>query len=112
MSYTREQLLQIQSSARVIQSQWDEVFQPWGMRAPEPVFGQLPGEYDREMAVKAKKLLPDEHKLRETQYRGLRNDAFEALKPQLQKECRDAAYRADSVPPGEMRRVEEVDQNG
>ena len=113
MSYTREQLLQIQSSARVKQAQWDEIFQPWGMRAPEPVFGQLPDEYDREMAVKAKKLLPDEHKLRETKYWRLRNDAFEALKPQLQNEVKDAAYRADTVPlGGPLRRVEKIDQNG
>jgi hypothetical protein len=56
--------------------------------------------------------LAADSELKQVQFRALRNDAFKVFKPRLQKECRDAAYRADSVSAGEMRRVEEVDQNG
>lgn len=112
MPYSREQILQMQASARVYQAEWDEAFQPWGFRAPAPIIGQMPDEYDRDMAVLAKKQLAADSELKQVQFRSLRNDAFEVFKPQLQKECKDAASRADSVPSGQMRRVEKIDQNG
>jgi hypothetical protein len=93
MPYTREQVLQMQASARVYQAEWDEAFQPWGFRAPAPIIGQMPDEYDRDMAVLAKKQLRDDSDLKKVQYRSLEAPAFETLKPQLQKECKDAASR-------------------
>ena len=112
MPYTREQLLQAHSSARVYQERYDKAFAPWGMRAPEPVIGERVDDYRRKLAVKAKKLLPDGNELKPVQFRALENDVFEVFEPRLLKECKEAAYRADSVPLGEMRRVEEVDGNG
>ena len=51
MPYTREQLLQIQSSARVFQARADDAFAPWGMRAPEPsVLAKIPDHYRRQTA--------------------------------------------------------------
>ena len=47
MSYTREQLLQAHASARVYQERYDHSFQPWGMRAPEPVVGEPVDDYRR-----------------------------------------------------------------
>ena len=49
MSYTREQLLQIQASARVYQARADDAFAPWGMRAPEPVIGVSADHYRRKL---------------------------------------------------------------
>jgi hypothetical protein len=82
------------------------------MRAPERTFGKPIDDYRREQAVKAKRLLPEGHKLREVQFKQLRNDAFDIFEPQLLQDCKDAAYQADSVPSGEMRKVVEVDGNG
>ena len=82
------------------------------MRAPERVIGEPIDDYRRKLAIKAKKLLPEDHEYRQVQFRQLRNDAFDIFEPQLLKDCKSAAYRADSVPLGRMRRVEEVDQNG
>ena len=45
--YSREQLLQIQSAARVYQARADAALAKWGMRAPEPVIGEDPDHYRR-----------------------------------------------------------------
>jgi hypothetical protein len=62
--------------------------------------------------VKAKRLLPDAHELKAVQFRALQDDALDRFEPQLIKDCGQAAYRSDSVPLGQMRRVEETDTNG
>jgi hypothetical protein len=112
MSYTREQLLQIQSAARVYQARADDAFAPWGFRAKQPTIGEDPDRYRRRLMIQAKNQLPDNHELRGVTVNKLPSDALEAYEPQFFKACKDAAYRADSVPPGEMRRVEETDTNG
>ena len=112
MAYTREQLLQMQASGRVYQEKYDQAFQPWDQRAPSPVIGEDIADYRRKLAIQAKRLLPLGHEMRQVQFRALRDDAFDVLEPHLLRDCKSAAYRADSVPPGEMRRVVEVDANG
>src|SRR5437667_12636616 len=112
MPMSREQLLQAHASARVYQERYESAFQPWGMRAPAPVVGEPVDNYRRNLAVKAKRLLPDGHELKQVQFRALQNDVLDNFEPQLIKDCGAAAYRADSVPIGQMRRVEEVDANG
>jgi hypothetical protein len=77
MPYTREQLLQAHASARVYQARYDEAFQPWGMRAPEPVVGEPIDDYRRKLAIKAKKLLPDGNELKPVQFRAVENDVLE-----------------------------------
>jgi hypothetical protein len=110
---TREQLIQAQNSARVYQERYDAAFQPWGFRAKAPVIGEDVGDYRRDLAVQAKKQLPEDHELRAVQFRALPASAFEALEPQLLKDCRDAAYRRDSVPAGQFREIVKVDpRNG
>jgi hypothetical protein len=112
MPYTREQLLQAHASARVYQERYDRAFQHWGMKAPEPVIGEPVDDYRRNLAVKAKRLLPDGNELKPVQFRALGTDTLDILEPRLLKECQEAAFRPDSVPPGEMRRVEKIDGNG
>jgi hypothetical protein len=110
--YTREDLLRAHASARVYQERYEQAFTPWGMRAPEPIVGEPVDDYRRNLAEKATRLLPDGNNLKPVQFRALKNDALDILEPQLIKECGQAAYRADSVPLGQMRRVEERDANG
>jgi hypothetical protein len=58
---TREQLLQLQSVARLYQERYDRAFESWGLKAPAPAFcdsAEAVNDYRREQAVRAKKLLP------------------------------------------------------
>ena len=112
MSMSRDQLLQMQASARTLQARYDDVLSPWGVRARAPTLGEDPREYQRDLAVRAKKQLPDGHPLRGVQFRGLRADAFAALEPQLLAAVRDSAMRPDAVPQGTIERREKTDSNG
>lgn len=109
----REQILQMQASARVYQERYDNVLQPWGVRAPAPTLGQDIDAYRRNLAVQAKRLLPDDHQLKKVQYRGLPSDAFEGYEPQLLRAVRTVATDNASVPyDAPLRRIEDVDSNG
>jgi hypothetical protein len=110
---TRDDLLRMQSAARVYQARADSVFEQWGFRAPAPAIGQDPEDYRRDLAVQAKRQLPYGHELRRVKLWGLSRAAFEALEPQVYDACRDAASRPDSVPAGTMREVTKINpQNG
>jgi hypothetical protein len=101
MSMTREQILQMHNASRVYQERYDSAFQPWGMRAPAPPLPTRPedvDEYRRSLAVQAKKLLPDDHKYRNVQYRRLDDAVLNNLEPQLLKAVSEAGRRNDSVP--------------
>jgi hypothetical protein len=110
MSY--EQLLRMQASARVVQERADEALMPWDIRAPAPVLGESFDSYRRNVAVKLKRLLPEDHELRKVQYRRLDDAALGAFEPQLYRAVRDAAHDASTVPPGEFRKIVQTDQGG
>jgi hypothetical protein len=113
MGMTREQILQQHASARVYQERYDSVLEPWGVRAPAPVLGEDIDTYRRNLAVQAKRLLPDGHELKKVQYRGLPSDAFNGLESQLLGAVRTIATDNTSVPyDAPLRRVEDVDANG
>ena len=110
---TRDDLLRMQSAARVYQARADDAFVPWGFRAPQPTLGQDPEDYRRDLAVMAKKQLPYNHEFRRMKVWRMPRDIFETFEPQIYDACRDAASRPDSVPPGEMRKIEVTNpQNG
>jgi hypothetical protein len=115
MSITRDQILQLEHVCRVYQARADDALQPWAVRAPPPVAVNSPEyveKYRRELAYLAKKRLPENHELRNFQVKHIPLDALEVVEPQIYAACKKAAARNDSVPLGEMRRVEEVDGNG
>ena len=112
MPMTREQLMQVQNSARVYQERYDNAFQPWDLRARSPVIGENAGDYRRDLAIMAKKQLSENDDYRQIQYRKLPDTALDQLEPELLRRCREAAYRSDSVPKGEMRRIEEIGEDG
>ena len=113
LTLNREQLLQMQASARVYQERADNSLQPWGLRAPHPVLGEDIDRYRRQLLIQAKRQLPDDHPLRGIQIKQLRDDALAALEPQIYDACQKAARRADTVPvDAPLRRVETRDANG
>jgi hypothetical protein len=110
---TRDQILQMQASARVYQARADSVFQEWGFRAPAPTIGQDPQDYRRDLAVMAKKQLPYGHDLRKMKFWQMPKDVFEVFEAQVYAACREAASRPDSAAPGEVREVVKINpQNG
>src|SRR5262245_29052665 len=109
---TRAQLLQAQSAARVYQERADNALSPWNMRAPAPVLGQDVHEYRRDLAVKLKKQLPEDHSLRKVQYRRLDDDILSNFEPELYAAVRAEAHNPATVPPGQMRKIEKVNQGG
>jgi hypothetical protein len=113
MPLTREQILQQQASARVFQARYDAVLEPWGVRAPAPVLGQDIGAYRRDLAVMAKRLLPENNKYRTIQYRRLDDNVLDNFEPELLSAVKQLATANDSVPhDAPLRRVEERDENG
>jgi len=74
--------------------------------------GEDLARYRRDLAVKLKRELPEDHELRRVQYRRLDDATLSAFEPQLYAAVHKAAYDPSSVPPGEFRRVFEVDQGG
>jgi hypothetical protein len=109
---SRDQLLQMQASARVYQERADNALAPWDIRAPGPVLGEDINKYRRDLAVKLKRLLPEDHKLRKIPYRRMDDAVLANFEPLLYKAVYDMAHDASSVPPGEMRKVIEMDQGG
>jgi hypothetical protein len=113
MGMTYDQLMRQQNSARVVQERYDNVFKSWGMSAPAPVIGEPVDEYNRRLAVLAKKQLPEDHDLRKIQFRALADDAFAVVEPQLLAAVNQSAYNPNTVPiDGPLRRIEERDANG
>jgi hypothetical protein len=112
MSMAREQILQQHASASVIQERFDSAFEPWGVRARAPTLGEDVNSYWRDLAVQGKRLLSEDHELRKPQYRSMPDDAFKIFEPQLRRAVYETALRPDTVPVGQLRRVEQVDQNG
>jgi hypothetical protein len=116
MAYlNREQMLHQDQALRAYQARADDALSTWGLRAPAPTLSddpRYPERYRRELLYLAKKRLPEDHQLRKFQVKHIPFDAFQVVEPQIYQACREAAYRPDSVPLGEMRRVEERDSNG
>jgi hypothetical protein len=108
----REHALRVQRALRAVQERADDAYQPWGFRAPAPVLGCDPDEYRRDLLIKAKRLLPGDNRLRHVQVRQLPHSALGQFEDMIFAAAKAEAFRPDSVPEGEMRRVEERDSNG
>jgi hypothetical protein len=110
---TREQLLTMQAQSRIYQERADNAFASWGFSAPAMTLGADIDDYRRDLAVLAKKQLPEDHELRKIQYRALPDDAFPNFEKQLYAAVAEAGRRNDSVPyDAPLRMVETKDGNG
>jgi hypothetical protein len=113
MPMTHAQLLEQQQRLRVYQEAADNVFQPWGFSAPAPVLGEGGRDYQNRLALLAQNQLPDEHELRRLPISLMKDDAFEVMYPRFFQAAKKEVDNPDTVPPGEFRRVTQVNpENG
>src|SRR5256886_16627018 len=100
-------------AARKFQAFYDEALRKVGMRARQPVLGETVNNYRRETLRNLKRtFLPQNHDLYQVQYRQLKADALPILESQLLQACVVEANNPVHVPPGELRKIEELDEYG
>jgi hypothetical protein len=100
-------------AARKFQEYYDSTLRKVGMRAPQPVLGETVNHYRRETLRQLKRtFLPPAHDLYQVNYRGLEADALQVFEPQLLNACVVEASNPVHVPPGELRKIEELDEYG
>ena len=100
-------------ASRKYQEYYDNTLRRVGMRAPQPVLGQTVNDYRREVLITAKKaFLPKSHNLRQFSLDDVRADALKVIEPQILDACLVEAYNPIHVPPGELRKIEELDEYG
>jgi len=101
------------SACPKFQEYYDNTLRKVGMRAPQPTLGQTVNDYRRETLRTIKRtFLPKNHPLYAVQMRELRADALQALEPQVLKAAVVEANNPCHVEPGELRKVEELDEYG
>ena len=83
MPMNDQQLDYQQRSARLFQERYDSTLRQVGMRAPEPVLGQSPDDYRREVMRTLKKTFLNNHSLHKINMRGLPDDVL----PPLSSKC-------------------------
>ena len=113
MPLNDQQLDYQQRSARVYQERFDGPLRKIGMRAPQPVLGQDPNSYRREVLRTIKRTFLGHHELGKINMRGLPDEVF----PQFEQQVIDAAlveaYNPKNNAPGEtLRKIEELDDYG
>jgi hypothetical protein len=83
------------------------------MRAPQPTLGQTVNNYRREVLRTLKcTFLPEVHELYKVRFRGLPADILNPFEAQLLNAVVVEANNPIHVPPGELRKVEELDEFG
>ena len=101
------------NAARKFQAYYDETLRKVGMRAPQPTLGQTVNNYRRETLRTLKRtFLPEVHELYKVQFRGLPADILNPFEAQLLNAVVVEANNPIHVPPGELRKVEELDEFG
>ncbi|WP_296714666.1 hypothetical protein [Rhodoblastus sp.] len=98
-------------ACRGLQAEFDEILQPWGRSAPRPAAGENLDHYKRRLGNELVARLPQRHPMAQIDCLRLRNDALDAIMPQIVKAATEAAVSADSVPAGhiEMRKYRDSD---
>jgi len=100
-------------AARKFQAFYDETLRKVGMRAPQPILGQTVNNCRRETLRTLKRtFLPEVHELYKVQFRALPTDVLNPFEAQLLNAVVVEANNPIHVPPGELRKIEEIDQYG
>jgi hypothetical protein len=95
------------------QEYYDDTLRRVGMRAPKPVLGTSVNDYRRETLRTIKRtFLPQNHPLYQVQMRQLKADALQALESQVLQAAVVEANNPIHVEPGELKKIEELDQYG
>jgi hypothetical protein len=101
------------SASLKFQEYYDDTLRKVGMRAPQPTLGQTVNDYRRETLRTIKRtFLPQNHPLYAVQMRALKADALGALEPQVLQAAVVEANNPCHVEPGQLRKVEELDEYG
>jgi hypothetical protein len=101
------------SACLKFQEYYDNTLRKVGMRAPQPTLGQTVNDYRRETLRTIKQtFLPQNHPLYQVQMRALKADALAALEPQVLQAAVVEANNPVHVAPGDLRKVEELDDYG
>src|SRR6516162_10203899 len=101
------------NAARKFQEFYDDTLRKVGMRAPQPTLGQTVNDYRRETLRTIKRtFLPQNHPLYAVQMRALKADALQALEPQVLQAAVVEANNPVHVEPGQLRKIEELDEYG
>jgi len=101
------------SACLKFQEYYDNTLRKVGMRAPQPTLGQTVNDYRRETLRTIKQtFLPQNHPLYAVQMRQLKADALGALEPQVLEAAVVEANNPIHVEPGQLRKVEELDDYG
>jgi len=95
------------------QEYYSEALRTIGVRVPAPLLGQTVNDYRREFCRQIKRtFLPQNHDLYQVQYRKLPADALAAIEPQLLTAVKVEALNPAHLEPGEIRKVERLDETG
>ena len=101
------------SACLKFQEYYDDTLRKVGMRAPQPTLGQTVNDYRRETLRTIKRtFLPQNHPLYAVQMRALKADALQALEPQVLQAAVVEANNPVHVEPGQLRKIEELDEYG
>jgi hypothetical protein len=101
------------AAAIKFQEFYSEALRQVGVRVPGPVLGQTVNDYRRETLRNLKRtFLPPVRELYQVQYRALKSDALPIFENQLLRACVTEANNPAHVPPGELKKVERLDEYG
>jgi hypothetical protein len=105
--------LLVELDGRQLEAYYDDALRNVGVRVPAPLLGQPCNDYRRETLRNLKRtFLPQNHDLYKVQYRKLPADALAIFEPQLLAACVTEANNPAHLQPGEIRKVERLDETG
>jgi hypothetical protein len=112
MPMNQDQLEYQKRSARLYQERFDNGLREIGVRAPEPVLGQVPNDYRREVLRAIKKNHLQNHELYKLNMRGLPDEVLDNFEPMVINAAKSELCNNDNVPPGELRKVDKINSFG
>jgi hypothetical protein len=100
-------------AARRYQAYYQEALRNVGVRVPAPILGTTVNTYRRETLRNLKRtFLPPAHDLYRVNYRGLESDTLAIFEPQLLQACVTECNNPAHLEPGELKKVERLDETG
>jgi hypothetical protein len=100
-------------AARKFQEYYDNTLRTIGLRAPQPTLGESVNDYRRKVLLMAERtFLPKSHELRQFSLDDVKADALQVLEPQFLEAFVTEAENPAHVPPGEIRKIERLDEFG
>jgi hypothetical protein len=109
---SREHLMEVDARGREYQARADDALAPWGLRAPARQAGEPLIDYRRRLVRPVQKRLPTDDQWCGKSLDCVDDATFASIEEQIYATGKQAAYRPDSVPAGEMQSRERIDSNG